>query len=102
MKVIKDDYGKEYEVSNFAQPAMNCRHNEAYWDCRAWEAFGPGAARFDGRNRTTNLRSVSVWIKKLLNHQSVTGDVDTMTAEGAEGRIPRYNPAADTCTSYTK
>ena len=40
---------KQYEVSNFAQPSMTCRHNEAYWDCRAWEAFGPGAARFDGR-----------------------------------------------------
>ena len=80
---LSDAGYKQYEVSNFAQPAMTCRHNEAYWDCRAWEAFGPGAARFDGRNRTTNLRSVSVWIKKLLNNQSVTGDVDTMTAEGA-------------------
>ncbi len=74
---------QQYEVSNFAQPAMTCRHNEAYWDCRTWEAFGPGAARFDGRKRTTNVRSVSAWIKKLLNDQSVTGDVETMTPEGA-------------------
>ena len=74
---------QQYEVSNFAQPAMTCRHNEAYWDCRAWEAFGPGAARFDGRKRTTNVRSVSAWILKLLNDRNVTGDVDTMTSEGA-------------------
>ena len=74
---------QQYEVSNFAQPAMTCRHNKVYWDCRAWEAFGPGAARFDGRKRTTNVRSVSAWIKKLINDQSVTGDVDTMTPEGA-------------------
>ncbi len=74
---------QQYEVSNFAQPAMTCRHNRAYWDCLAWEAFGPGAARFDGRKRTTNVRSVSAWIKKLLKDQSVTGDVDTMTPEGA-------------------
>ena len=74
---------QQYEVSNFAQPAMTCRHNEAYWDCRTWEAFGPGAARFDGRTRTTNVRSVSAWIKRLLNDQSITGDVDTMTPEGA-------------------
>ena len=74
---------QQYEVSNFAQPAMTCRHNEAYWDCRAWEAFGPGAARFDGRKRTTNVRSVSAWILKLLNDRNVTGDVDAMTAEGA-------------------
>ncbi len=74
---------QQYEVSNFAQPAMTCRHNEAYWDCRTWEAFGPGAARFDGLKRTTNVRSVSAWIKKLLNDQSIIGDVDAMTPEGA-------------------
>ena len=74
---------QQYEVSNFAQPAMTCRHNEAYWDCRAWEAFGPGAARFDGLKRTTNVRSVSSWIRKLLNGQNVTGHVDTMTSEEA-------------------
>ncbi|MEC7710522.1 MAG: radical SAM family heme chaperone HemW [Planctomycetota bacterium] len=74
---------QQYEVSNFAQPAMTCRHNEAYWDCRAWEAFGPGAARFDGLKRTTNVRSVSSWIGKLLNGQNVTGHVDTMTSEEA-------------------
>ena len=77
---------QQYEVSNFAQPAMTCRHNEAYWDCRAWEAFGPGAARFDGLKRTTNVRSVSSWIRKLLNGQNVTGHVDTMTSEEAAGR----------------
>ena len=74
---------QQYEVSNFAQPAMTCRHNEAYWDCRAWEAFGPGAARFDGLTRTTNVRNVNGWIRKLLNGQDVTGHVDTMTCEEA-------------------
>ena len=29
---LSDAGYKQYEVSNFAQPAMTCRHNEAYWD----------------------------------------------------------------------
>ena len=74
---------QQYEVSNFAQPEMACRHNEAYWDCRPWEAFGPGAARFDGQNRMTNIRSTSAWMKNLIAGKSVTGDVDAMTTEGA-------------------
>ena len=74
---------QQYEVSNFAQPGMMCRHNEAYWDCRPWEAFGPGAARFDGRNRITNIRSTSAWIKNLIAGKGVTGDIDAMTPEGA-------------------
>jgi len=72
-----------YEVSNFAQPGHRCQHNEAYWDLRPWEAFGPGAARFDGRTRITNHRSTTTWIKRLLAGEDPAGDVDAMTAEEA-------------------
>ena len=75
-------YG-HYEVSNFAKPGGRCRHNEAYWDCRPWEAFGPGAARFDGRTRITNHRSTTTWINRVLAGEDATGEVETMTAEEA-------------------
>ncbi|MFM8495427.1 MAG: radical SAM family heme chaperone HemW [Planctomycetia bacterium] len=74
---------EHYEVSNFARPGFRCRHNEAYWDCRPWEAFGPGAARFDGRTRTTNHRSTVTWLNKVLAGDDATGDVDAMTPEQA-------------------
>ena len=74
---------KQYEVSNFARPGGRCRHNEAYWDCRPWEAFGPGAARFDGRTRITNHRSPTTWIRRTLAGEDATGDVDVMNAEEA-------------------
>ncbi|MFN5756831.1 MAG: radical SAM family heme chaperone HemW [Planctomycetia bacterium] len=74
---------EHYEVSNFARSGFRCRHNEAYWDCRPWEAFGPGAARFDGRTRTTNHRSTTAWMNKVLAGQDATGDVDAMTDEQA-------------------
>jgi oxygen-independent coproporphyrinogen-3 oxidase len=70
-------------VSNFARPGFRCRHNEAYWDCRPWEALGPGAARFDGRTRSTNHRSTTAWINKTLAGEDATGDVDAMTDEQA-------------------
>jgi oxygen-independent coproporphyrinogen-3 oxidase len=74
---------EHYEVSNFARPGFRCRHNEAYWDCRPWEAFGPGAARFDGRTRITNHRSTTTWLTKTLAGEDATGDIDAMTAEQA-------------------
>jgi oxygen-independent coproporphyrinogen-3 oxidase len=74
---------EHYEVSNFARPGHRCRHNEAYWDCRPWEAFGPGAARFDGRTRITNHRSTTTWIAKMHAGEDAAGDVDAMTAEQA-------------------
>lgn len=74
---------EHYEVSNFAGAGFRCRHNEAYWDCRPWEAFGPGAARFDGRTRITNHRSTTTWMAKVLAGDDFTGDVDRMTDEQA-------------------
>ena len=74
---------EHYEVSNFARPGGRCRHNEAYWDCRPWEAFGPGAARFDGRVRTTNHRSTTTWMARVLSGADAAGDRDEMDAEAA-------------------
>ena len=74
---------EHYEVSNFARPGQRSRHNLAYWDCRPWEAFGPGAARFDGRTRTTNHRSTTTWIARVLAGEDAAGDIDRMTAEEA-------------------
>jgi oxygen-independent coproporphyrinogen-3 oxidase len=74
---------EHYEVSNFACPGFRCRHNEAYWDVRPWEAFGPGAARFDGRTRITNHRSTTTWMKGVLASGECVGDVDAMTDEAA-------------------
>jgi oxygen-independent coproporphyrinogen-3 oxidase len=74
---------EHYEVSNFARPGHRCRHNEAYWDCRPWEAFGPGAARFDGRTRITNHRSPTTWMKGVLAAGECVGDVDAMIDEAA-------------------
>jgi oxygen-independent coproporphyrinogen III oxidase len=74
---------EHYEVSNFARPGQRCRHNEAYWDCRPWEAFGPGAARFDGRTRITNHRSTTTWMTRVLAGEDFSGDVDAMSAEDA-------------------
>ncbi len=79
---------EHYEVSNFARSGGRCRHNETYWDCQPWEAFGPGAARFDGRVRITNHRSTTTWMRRVLAGEDFTGDRDAMTPrEAAQERV---------------
>ena len=79
---------EHYEVSNFARPGGRCQHNETYWDCQPWEAFGPGAARFDGRERITNHRSTTTWMRRVLGGEDFTGDSETMTPlQAAQERV---------------
>lgn len=40
-----------YELSNWARPGHESRHNLAYWRHEPYEAAGPGAHAFDGRDR---------------------------------------------------
>ncbi len=46
---------KRYEISNFALPGFECKHNKGYWNGTAYVGFGLGAHSFDGkRTRVAN------------------------------------------------
>jgi oxygen-independent coproporphyrinogen-3 oxidase len=51
----------QYEVSNFAKPGHECRHNLATWEMREWIGYGPSAAsQFAGR-RWSNVADTERW-----------------------------------------
>jgi coproporphyrinogen III oxidase-like Fe-S oxidoreductase len=55
-----------YELSNWARPGHRSRHNLAYWERRPYEAVGPGAHAFDGRERRWNVADLDAWLAPLL------------------------------------
>jgi oxygen-independent coproporphyrinogen-3 oxidase len=55
-----------YEISNFARPGHECRHNLAYWNRRPHEAVGPGAHAFDGRTRRWNAARLDAYVAALV------------------------------------
>jgi oxygen-independent coproporphyrinogen-3 oxidase len=46
-----------YEVSNFARPGRESRHNQAYWKGAAYLGLGPGAHSYRPPERFWNVRS---------------------------------------------
>jgi oxygen-independent coproporphyrinogen-3 oxidase len=44
---------EHYEISNYALPAMRCRHNEGYWRNDPYLGFGAGAAQYVAGERLT-------------------------------------------------
>jgi oxygen-independent coproporphyrinogen III oxidase len=55
-----------YEISNWARPGHESRHNLAYWQRRPYEAVGPGAHAFDGETRRWNSANLERYVAALL------------------------------------
>jgi oxygen-independent coproporphyrinogen-3 oxidase len=72
---------EHYEVSNFAQPARRCRHNEVYWAGDEYFAVGPGAARYINGRREMNHRSTTMWLRRVLAGESPVADSETLSPE---------------------
>ena len=60
-KLTKAEY-KHYEISNFARPGFECRHNITYWENRPYFGFGAGATTYIDGCRATNVRAVEAYI----------------------------------------
>ncbi len=54
-----------YEISNWARPDHESRHNLAYWLRRPYEAIGPGAHAFDGVIRRWNAAAMEPYVAAL-------------------------------------
>ena len=72
---------QHYEVSNFAQPCFECRHNMVYWKADEYFAFGPGAASYLNGVRRTNTRSVLRWLKAWQQGEAAVEDCEELSNE---------------------
>jgi oxygen-independent coproporphyrinogen-3 oxidase len=54
-----------YEISNWARPGHESRHNLVYWERRPYEAVGPGAHAFDGVTRRWNAARLDGYVAAL-------------------------------------
>ena len=54
---------EHYEISNFALPGYQSRHNSSYWTGIPYLGFGPGAHSYDGlRMRRANLPNLNEYL----------------------------------------
>ncbi len=73
----------QYEISNFARPGFECRHNQVYWRAEPFFGFGPGAAAYVDGVRRTNHRSVTTWLKRTLAGELAMGESEQLDREGS-------------------
>jgi len=55
-----------YEISNFARPGFESRHNLKYWKLEPYVGFGADAHSFDGRMRSQNPASIEDYVGQAI------------------------------------
>ena len=54
---------RQYEISNFAKPGFESRHNLKYWRCEEYLGFGPAAHSFFNGKRFFQTRSIGAFLR---------------------------------------
>ncbi len=55
---------ERYEVSNYARPGAECRHNLAYWRQEQWLAAGPSASAHIAGHRYKNIPRLETYLDR--------------------------------------
>jgi oxygen-independent coproporphyrinogen III oxidase len=63
-----------YEISNWARPGFESRHNLKYWTGAPYWAFGISAAGYDGRTRWSNTRNIHEYLAKIESDQTALAE----------------------------
>jgi oxygen-independent coproporphyrinogen-3 oxidase len=84
---------EHYEISNFARPGGECRHNLRYWHCRDWLGLGPSAHSFVDGRRFRHPANLQAWLADPMAVESVAAEpalervfLGLRLAEGIEER----------------
>lgn len=56
---------EQYEISNFAVPGIESKHNSAYWQGEYYLGIGPSAHSFDGRKRRWNIANNARYMRSI-------------------------------------
>lgn len=70
-----------YEVSNWARPGGECRHNLAYWRGDDWWGAGPGAHSHVGGVRWWNVRHPAAYAARIAAGESPAQAREVLTSE---------------------
>lgn len=68
---------RRYEISNFARPGFESRHNLKYWRLEPYAGFGADAHSFDGEWRAANTDDVRRYIEQGPQPQRVRAELES-------------------------
>ena len=76
-------YGyRQYEISNFAKPGFESKHNLKYWLLQDYMGFGPGAASCAGGVRYSYEKDLQKYISGVQSGESILAECEKVDLLG--------------------
>ena len=72
-----------YEISNWAKPGYESKHNLKYWRREPYLGFGAGAHSFSGTERWANAHDAAAYVTAVQGGRMPVEQHETLTAESA-------------------
>jgi oxygen-independent coproporphyrinogen-3 oxidase len=75
---------RHYEISNYARPGWECRHNQVYWQNQSYYGFGLGATSYIQGHRFQRPRTRSAYYAWLQQWQGQSCPIPGETVSATE------------------
>ena len=86
VQILKEAGYEQYEISNFARPGFESRHNLKYWLGDEYIGFGPAAASDFAGKRYTNRADIHNYIRGMLEQDvPILSECETIPARERAG-----------------
>lgn len=81
-KVLLQEAGyKRYEISNYAKPGMECKHNLGYWERKDYLGIGIGAASLTDNVRYKNTDILADYLLYSDKHNKIQEEKQVLTVK---------------------
>jgi oxygen-independent coproporphyrinogen-3 oxidase len=71
---------QQYEISNFAVPGFESKHNSSYWNHTPYLGLGPAAHSFDGHSRQWNPANLKQYAENMAQGKDCE-ERETLTSD---------------------
>ncbi|MCR5153964.1 MAG: radical SAM family heme chaperone HemW [Lachnospiraceae bacterium] len=75
---LKSKGYERYEISNYAKPGFESRHNSSYWTGTEYLGFGLGASSLFTNARYHNVENMEEYITKALAGEDTRADIERL------------------------
>lgn len=81
MRILETAGFRQYEISNYARPGHESKHNRSYWAGEEYLGIGPSAYSTVGAERWQNVPDYRGYTDRVLSDASVVSSVEPLTSE---------------------